>query len=92
MNIPSTAFLYKEGLYIDEQTVTAGDLTWVMWHLYASEGYCFYDLQIPENYDEKGNLKPASERVYYTYSIMRRDRDYVSKNIVTVPIEDGYEI
>lgn len=89
MNIPSTAFLYKEGLYIDEQTVTAGDLTWVMWHLYASEGYCFYDLQIPENYDDKGNLKPENERVYYTYSIMRKDEKYVTENIVSVPISEG---
>ena len=63
MNIPSTAFLYKEGLYIDEVPVTAGKLNWVMWHLYSAEGYCFYDLQIPENYDEKGNLKPAYDRV-----------------------------
>lgn len=92
MNIPSTAFLYKEGLYIDEKTVTAGNLSWVMWHLYSAEGYCFYDLQIPENYDEEGNLKPANERVYYTYSIMRKDEAYVAANIVSVPIEEGYEI
>lgn len=82
--IPEKAFLYKEGLYINEYEQTVGSLTWTIWELFADEGYCFYDLQIPENYDEEGELKPANERVYHTYGIIRKDEQYVKAN--TIPV------
>lgn len=90
--IPEAAFLYKEGLYINEYEASMGSLRWTVWELFAADGYCFYDLQIPENYDEKGNLKPANERMYYTYSIMRKDEQYVTNNIIPVLYEEGFEI
>ena len=83
-NIPETAFLCKEGLYINEYDRTMGSLTWTVWELFADSGYCFYDLQIPENYDEEGNLKPLNQRVFYTYSKMPKDEQYVTDNIVVV--------
>ena len=90
--IPEGATLIKEGLYVYEYESTLGSSTITIWELYSADGYCFYDLEIPENYDEEGNLKPANERVYYQYSIMRKDEDYVANNIISVPIEEGYEI
>lgn len=91
-NIPETAFLYKEGLYINEYERTMGSLAWTIWELFADEGYCFYDLQIPENYDDESKLKPVNERVYYTYKIMPKDEQYVTDNIIPVLYEEGFEI
>lgn len=89
--IPSHAFPYKEGLYINEYTLSAGGRTWTVWELFASHGYCFYDLQIPENYDDSGSLRPENERVYYTYAKMHKDEAYVTNNIIPVPFKEGYE-
>lgn len=90
--IPEGAFLYKEGLYIYEHDVTMGSLSWTVWELYSADGWCFYDLAIPENYDEDGNLLPAEDRVYAQYKTMRKDEEYVTNNIIPVPVQDGYEI
>lgn len=90
--IPEGAFLYKEGLYIYEYERTVGSVTRTIWQLYSADGWCFYDLTIPENYDEEGNLRPANERVYYQYSIMPKDEEYVTNNIISVPVEEGFEI
>ena len=83
--IPETAFLYKEGLYINEYTLSVGKHTWTVWELFAADGYCFYDLQIPENYDDDGNLRPVAERTHYKYSKMPKDEEYVKNNIFAIP-------
>lgn len=90
--IPENAFLYKEGLYIVETEIHMGSLTRTKWELYSAEGWCFYDLQQPENYDEEGNLRPAEERVYAQYMIMTKNEAYVDDNIICVPVQPGYEI
>lgn len=35
--------------------------------LYSAEGYCFWDIQQPENYDEGGNLLPLENRCFAQY-------------------------
>lgn len=90
--IPEGAFLYKEGLYIKEFEASMGSLTWTVWELYSADGWCFYDLEQPENYDEEGNLLPAEDRVYAQYRTMRKNEEYVTNNIISVPVQDGYEI
>ena len=90
--IPEGAFLYKEGLYILETNLVLAGIAITKWELYSAEGYCFYDLTIPENYDEEGNLVPENQRTYYQYSIMRKDEEYVTNNIISVPVQDGYRI
>ena len=90
--IPEGAFLFKEGLYILETTVTFGSMTRIKWELYSADGWCFYDLQQAENYDEEGNLLPPAERVYAQYMIMTKNEDRVTNDIISVPVEDGYEI
>ena len=90
--IPEGAFLYKEGLYIHEYDVTMGSMTITKWNLYSAEGWCFYDLTQPENYDEEGNLLPPENRIYAQYMTMRKNEQYVTDNIISVPVEEGYEI
>ena len=88
--IPEGAFLYKDGLYIYEKNMNVGSLSWTVWELYSTDGWCFYDLQQPENYDEEGNLLPATRLYYSQFMTMRKNEDYVTNNIIPVPIQDGY--
>ena len=90
--IPEGAFLYKEGLYIVETQFTFSGIPIIKWELYSADGWCFYDLQQPENYDKDGNLLPPEQRIYAQYSIMRKNEEYVISNIIPVPVKEGYEI
>lgn len=90
--IPTTAFEFKPGLYINEYNKTIGQLSWVIWELFSQEGYCFYDLQIPENYDENKQLLKNDDLIYYTHSIMRKNEQYVNDNIHSVVRQDNYNI
>lgn len=90
--IPEGAFLFKEGLYIVETEIHMGSLTRIKWELYSAEGWCFYDLQQPENYDEEGNLVPEENRVYAQYMIMTKNEQRVTNDIISVPVQPGYEI
>ena len=54
--IPINATVFKDGLRIVESYVTVGTRFVFKWELYAEYGKCFYDLEIPENYDEEGKL------------------------------------
>ncbi len=90
--IPETAFLYKEGLYIVETVITVANRPITKWELYSAEGWCFYDLAQPENYDEEGNLLPPAQRVYAQYGIMNKNEDRVTNEIICVPVEEGFEI
>lgn len=63
------------------------------YNIYSSEGYCFYNVQQPENYDEEGKLKPAEERVYATYCVTCcKTVDDINANFVSVPYQEGYEV
>lgn len=93
IEIPATAIEIQPGLWADRKTVTFGSITIVKYDLYSAEGYCFYDLTAFENYDEEGNLKPENERLYYRvmytpYSTVEQ----INADIVSVPIQEGYEI
>ena len=90
--IPEGAFLYKEGLYILEYDRTLGSMTRTIWELYSADGWCFYDLAQPENYDEEGNLLPPEQRVYAQYMIMPKNEVRVTNEIICVPVEEGFEI
>lgn len=93
--IPEGAFLYKEGLYIVETPLVLNGISITKWELYSADGWCFYDLTQSENYVDGivgGELVPEIDRVYAQYMIMRKDEEYVTNNIISVPIEDGYGI
>lgn len=89
--IPSTAVELQTGLWGDARTLTLGNTTITKYDLYSSEGYCFYI--IADNLDEDGNLLPENERAYYQimYSAYRT-AEQVNAAVVSVPVQDGYEI
>ena len=87
--MPYGAFLYKEGLYIYEKQMNVGSMSWTIWELYSAYGWHFYDLTQPENYIDGvvgGELVPENDRVYSQYMIMRKDEQYVTDNIIPMPI------
>jgi len=88
--IPAGAVEIQTGLYWHTVDKVIGGNTYTFGYLYSAEGYCFYELTQPENYDEEGNLKPANERVYAIYASVAISTDL--SNFVSVPVEDGYEI
>lgn len=92
--IPEESVELKEGLWAYLYSYTVGGRPRQRYILYSEEGWCFYQLSQPENYDEEGNLKPANERVYATYmecSILDT-LESLNADCVSVPAEDGYEI
>ena len=87
--IPSGASLIKEGLYLHERTVVIGTRTIIAWDLYSAEGWCFYDLKQAENYVDGnvgGELVEEDKRVYSEFATMPKDEEYVTNNIISVPI------
>lgn len=95
-DIPATAVELQTGLWGDLVTVSFGSLTRTKYNLYSAEGYCFYEVNQPENYvdgDTSGELLPPEQRVYATfmYSVYNTP-EQVNANIVSVPYEEGYEV
>lgn len=66
--IPEGAFEIKKGLYWHTVDKVIGGNTYTFGYLYSAEGYCFYDLTQPENYDEEGKLVAPENRVYSQYA------------------------
>lgn len=92
--IPEGAFLYKEGLYIVETTITMGSLTRIKWELYSADGWCFYDLMQAENYVDGivgGELLPENQRVYAQYMIMTKNEERVTNELICVPVKEVSE-
>lgn len=92
--IPEGSIEIQTGLYAHLHTYTVGGNQRSRYNLYSAEGYCFYKLSTPENYDDEGNLKPVNERVYMTYlscSILDT-LESINADVVSVPVEEGYEI
>lgn len=93
--IPEGAFLYKEGLYIVETPLALNGIAITRWELYSAEGWCFYDSEQAENYVDGivgGELLPENQRIYAQYMVMRKDEAYVTNNIISVPVQEGFEI
>lgn len=91
--IPETAIEVQEGLWADLYTSTVLGITRSVYKLYSAEGYCFYLLSNPENYDGRGNLKPAADLTYAQYLVSSYTTvDEINADVVSVPVEEGYEI
>lgn len=91
--IPEGSVEVQVGLWAYLSSFTAGGVTYAYYDLYSAEGYCFYDLTDFQNYDEDGNLKPENERLYAQYcTTLYTTIDEINANIVSVPVQDGYEI
>ena len=92
--IPEGSVEIQTGLYAHLYTYTVGGATRTRYNLYSAEGYCFYQLSQPENFDEEGNLKPANERVYATFAMCPPilSIEDINADFVSVVAEEGYEI
>lgn len=92
--IPEGSIEIQTGLYAHLYTYTVGGNVRTRYNIYSAEGYCFYSLQIPENFDEEGNLRPAEERMYATFMACSHilTLEDINAMLVSVPAEEGYEI
>lgn len=91
--IPAGAVQIQTGLYLLETPRVIGGREYIFRELFSAEGYCFYNTEIPENYDEEGNLLPPEERMYATYSTCGYSNiEEINTIFISVPVEEGYEI
>lgn len=92
--IPAGSVEIQTGLWLYTYDKTIGSNTYTFGQLYASEGYCFYEIEQPENYDDEGNLKPANELIYATYMSagLNPSADDINARVVSVPYQEGYEV
>ena len=82
--------ILKDGLYAIESNLGTTDM--IKWDVYAEEGWCFYDIQAPENYDEYGIYLGEFERVYRVHTTIPQDAEYVQQNIIPVKRKRKYII
>lgn len=91
--IPEGSVEIQAGLWAAIRTFTMSGITYSFYDLYSSEGYCFWEVNQPENYDEEGNLLPMEQRVYAQYAITCYTTiDELNENFISVPVQEGYEI
>lgn len=90
--IPEGSVEIQVGLWAYLHTFTVGGVAHSYYKLYSAEGYCFYDLDQPENYDEDNNLVPPTERVYAQFCTCVYPFEEINQHYVSVPVEEGYEI
>ena len=91
--IPEGSVEIQTGLWAAENRYTFNGQPRMRYDLYSAEGYCFWDIQQPENYDEYGNLLPLERRVFAQYSrTPYTSIDDLNANYISVPVQDGYEI
>lgn len=92
--IPEGSIEIQTGLWAAENwhPSFSGDMV-MHYTLYSSEGYCFWEVNQPENYDEEGNLKPLEQRVFAQYAITAYSTiSELNENFISVSYEEGYEV
>lgn len=91
--IPAGSTEIQSGLWASEVHYTFNGVPRMRYDLYSAEGYCFWEVNQPENYDEDGNLLPLEQRCFAQYAATGyRTIDDLNENYVSVPVQDGYEI
>lgn len=91
--IPEGSVEIQTGLWAAERHYTFNGQPRMRYTLYSAEGYCFWEIQQPENYDEEGNLLPLEQRIFAQYAITGYTTiDDLNANYESVPVQDGYEI
>lgn len=91
--IPEGSVEVQPGLWAYLNSFTVSGTTYTNYHIYSSEGYCFYEVNQPENYDEEGNLKPVEDRVYATLCYTAcKTIEQVNENFISVPYQEGFEV
>ena len=75
--IPEGAIEIQTGLYLYESSYAFAGQPCTRRELFSAEGYVFYNVEQPENYDEEGNLLPSEERAYAQYAILAKSLNTV---------------
>lgn len=88
--IPNGSKMIQEGLFLYEYSKVISGKTMFFAQLYCSDGYCFYDKNQAENYDEENNLKPENELTYARFAYIPHGTDL--SNLVVVKVKDEYGI
>ena len=91
--IPEGSVEIQVGLWAVVNSFTVSGVTYSFYDIYSAEGYCFWEIQQPENYDEYGDLLPLEQRVFAQYmSTGYTTIEELNANFESVPVQDGYEI
>lgn len=91
--IPEGSVEIQTGLWAELRTFTVSGVEYQKYNLYSADGYCFYDLNRSENYDEEGNLLPAEERLYQTVMYTTCTTiEQLNTRFVSIPYQEGYEV
>lgn len=91
--IPAGSVEIQTGLWAYLHTFTVSGITRSRYKIYSSEGYCFWSVDIPENYDEEGNLLPLEDRMFATYaSTPYTTIEELNSVFISVPYQEGYEV
>ena len=95
--IPFGSIEIQKGLWLFEQNKNIASKIYKTRKLYSSEGYCFWQVSDPENYDEEGNLKPESERVYAQFAGLASGMsewtyEQLNAEFISVPAQKHFEI
>lgn len=93
--IPEGSIEIQTGLYLYEYTRTVAGTEYTFRQLFSSEGYCFWNATVPENYDEEGNLRPENERLYAQWAAIANSYttiELINEDFHSVPVQEGFEI
>lgn len=93
--IPTGAVKIQTGLYLLETPFTVSGVQYTRRELFSADGYCFWEVNQPENYDEEGNLLPLERRMFAQYASLSAyytTVELINADFISVPVEDGYEI
>ena len=93
--IPEGSVEIQVGLWAYLRQYTIGGEPRQRYILYSAEGYCFWEVSQPENYDEEGNLKPLEERVFAQYASLPplyTTYEQINAAFISVPLQPGYEV
>lgn len=95
ITIPNGSIEIQTGLWAYLHEYTVSGVTRAYYELFSAEGYCFWEVNQPENYDDDGNLKPESERIYACYATLAQcytTIEQINTDFISVPIQEGFEI
>lgn len=95
--IPVGSVEIQTGLYLYQHNQVIGGKEYTFRKLYSADGYCFYDVDQPENYDEDGNLVAENERVYAQYAALgigaaNWTNEQINAKYISVPVKSGYQL
>lgn len=93
--IPEGSVEIQTGLFLYTYSRVIAGTEYTFRQLFSAEGYCFWEVNQPENYDEEGNLRPENERVYAQYASLSRHYttvEMINADFISVPVQEGFNI